>query len=186
MITCNSRLDRASAHDHDAPSANGRIRTDGSETTSDSGGRDPKTGRFVRGNTAAKGKDGNKYASRVQRLRRVLLDKIGEREIQETFDTLMSMVRDWDLGANKLLLAYACGRLGDGSGGDTVSAMQNTVLRQTAERLELYHRLAMAAPHVADVVMEAHRKEFEKMTARRDAGLPPVPLEEDEEESVAR
>jgi hypothetical protein len=69
-------------------------------------GRDEK-GRFARGN---KGGPGNPFNRRVAALRQLLLERVSDDDLAAIVDRLVRLAREGDLGAARLVLAYAVGR----------------------------------------------------------------------------
>ncbi len=71
-------------------------------------GRDGQ-GRFAAGNP---GGPGNTSARRVAQLRRRLLSRITDEEMDAVFDKLIELAKDGDLAAIKLVLQYTIGKPG--------------------------------------------------------------------------
>lgn len=70
--------------------------------------RDPLTGRFVRGNTAAAG-HGRPHAARVGELRQAMLEAVGEDELRGVVRALLKEALKGNVPAAKLVLSYSLG-----------------------------------------------------------------------------
>jgi hypothetical protein len=83
-------------HD-DAPTSNGG-----------NGGRDPVTGRFVKGNRAAVGRR-HPLAARVQELKGVVQDALTDGRVKAVMDAMIGRACGGDVAAARLLLEYGIG-----------------------------------------------------------------------------
>src|SRR5207302_6295868 len=92
----------AAAEQGSSCSANG----DSSPSADEASGRDAR-GRFTRGNP---GGAGNPFARRVAELRRTLIARVTEEDIDAAADALIEKARQGDVAAAKLLLAYSIGQ----------------------------------------------------------------------------
>jgi len=70
------------------------------------GGRDPKTGKFAKGNRIA---TGNPLASQVGRLRSTLIECVSPSDMKAIGQTLVRLAKAGDLAAARLLLSYTLG-----------------------------------------------------------------------------
>jgi hypothetical protein len=64
-------------------------------------------GRFLTGN---RGGPGNPHAGQVARLKKMLLERITEKDMEQIADKLIELAKEGSLPAIKLLLAYALGK----------------------------------------------------------------------------
>ena len=76
-------------------------------STNGNNGRDRLTGRFTKGNA---GGPGNPHAQQVARLRSALLDAVSEADIAAIVEKLVSLARDGDTVAARILFDRVLGR----------------------------------------------------------------------------
>jgi hypothetical protein len=102
-------------------------------------------GKFVVGNTAARGR-GNQFYRRSCELRRLVVETIGDDGLKQLVQALLKQALAGDVAAARTLLAYAVGRPQAVANPDRADLDEFDIIRQQPSRAEVILALVDAAP----------------------------------------